>query len=204
MPLLPKRLCWWVFWVILGWQIFLFFLIRGWHDAFWASILEESSCSMDPGAPRNLTSSLNQGLSSGSGRVCGPPEMPWPHPSSAPKNRELRPFSSPRPFSSIANESINKGCPSHSIAPPPAPPLPPAPALPEPLSSCYCFPSGLPRWLCPVRSGQDSRVSEGKGLCMLGIYPAAQGCACPLCPRDAPHGDGDGLARSTGVPLPPG
>lgn len=37
-----------------------------------------------------------------------------------------------------------------------------------------------------MRSGQDSRVSEGKGLGMLGIYPAAQGCACPLCPRDAP------------------
>ena len=27
--LLPKRLCWWVFWVILGWEIFLFFLMGG-------------------------------------------------------------------------------------------------------------------------------------------------------------------------------
>ena len=49
-----------------------------------------------------------------------------------------------------------------------------------------------------------SVVSEGKGLRMPGIYPAAQGCACPLCPRYAPPGDGDGLPRNTGVPLPPG
>lgn len=79
-----------------------------------------------------------------------------------------------------------KDAPSHSTAPsrPSRPPPPPRPcrSLSLPVIS---LPSGLPRWLCPLRSGQD-RVSEGKGLGMLGIYPAAQGCACLSAPEMPP------------------
>ena len=73
----------------------LFFLMGGWlifpcagrPSAFWAPISEESWCSTEPGD--HPTNSLNQGLSSRSGSVCGPPGMPWPHCSSAPWHRHM-------------------------------------------------------------------------------------------------------------------
>lgn len=81
-----------------------------------------------------------------------------------------------RPFSSIANEPINKGCPVSNVL-----------SLPQPFSS---FRVQLPLQACSV--GLVLRVPEGMGCRMAGIYPASQRAAS--CAQDcsgSPHSPTD-------------